>query len=311
MYTYLVESNDYIVITKKINDILMKNNLSSDVVIKYDMLETSISKVIEELDTYNFLSDRKVVVCENCFFLSTTKVKISVDWDISLLKKYIVNSNPINILILICDKLSSKLEIKELMASNVDIINTAISLEDIIKEELKGYKITGSTIKYLMDYCLNDNERILNEVEKLKLYKLEEKEINNVDINEIVVRSYDDDIFDLVNAVVKRDKYLAFDIYKRLIVNERDVTGIIGSISNNIRNMYISKILTKVGLSNNEISERLGVKPGAIYIALENGRSFSEVKLLSLLNELADLDLALKSTMSNSGTLFELFLLKL
>jgi len=311
MFTYLIESNDYIVITKKINEILLKNKLSNENMIKYDMLETSIAAVIEELDTYNFLSDRKVVVCENSFFLSSSKAKTNVEWDLSLLKKYVISPNPVNILILICDKLSTKNEIKELVATNIEIVNTNISLEAIIKEELKNYNVSNATIKYLMDYSLNDNERVLNEVEKLKLYKLDDKVITNDDIDDIVVRSYDDDIFDLVNAVIKRNKFLAFDIYKRLIVNDRDVTGIIGSIANNIRNMYISKILIKERLSNEAIAERLGVKAGAIYIALENGRGFSETKLLSLLNELADLDYSLKTTSSNAGTLFELFLLKL
>ena len=311
MFTYLIESNDYIVITKKINEILLKNKLSNENIIKYDMLETSIAIVIEELDTYNFLSDRKVVVCENSFFLSSSKAKTNVEWDLSLLKKYIASPNPLNCLILICDKLSTKADIKELLSNNIEVINTNISLESIIKEELKDYNISSSTIKYLMEYCLNDNERILNEVKKLKLYKLDDKVITNDDINDIVIRSYDDDIFDLVNAVIKRNKYLAFDIYKRIVVNERDVTGIIGSISNNIRNMYISKILTKDRLSNEVIAEKLGVKPGAIYIALENGRGFSETKLLSLLNDLADLDYASKTTSSNPSTLFELFLLKL
>ena len=75
MHTYIIESSDYVVINTRIEDILKSNKLDKDMIIKYDLLETPISVAIEDLDTYNFLSSNKVVICDNAYFLTVSKPK--------------------------------------------------------------------------------------------------------------------------------------------------------------------------------------------------------------------------------------------
>ena len=311
MNIYLIESTDIIVINKMINDILKKNNLDSNNIIRHNMQEVSIGAVTHELDTYNFLMDKKIIICDDCFFMSPTRVKSAIEHDLKALKKYIENPNKDNYLIMICDRLSDKKEIKELITSNVTRMNANVNINDLIKDNLEDFSMSSVTINFLINYCLNDNEKILTELEKLKAYKYDEKVITTEDITAIVIKDYDEDVFDLVNAVIKRNKNLAYEIYKRIMIKEKDTTLIVASISSNIRNMYSSKILMKDGMSVDNIALSLGVKPRAVTIALDNARMFSEKTLLSFLEKLADLDIKSKTGYGDSETLFEIFLLNL
>lgn len=311
MNIFIIESDDSIVIKTRINEILKKNNIDTSCVISYDMSEKSIDDVIVELDTYNFLEPSKVIVCENSYFLTSSRTKSTVEHNLKKLKNYILNPQKENFLILCCDKLSDRKEIKDLISSNVEILSSFISIEKLIRLQLDGYKMPYDVINYLVDYCLNDNEKILTSLEALKNYKFEEKIITKEDIDKIILRSYQEDIFDLVNAIAKRNSKKAFDIYSRLIQKEKDSVGIIASIANQMRMLYTTKVLLKEGYSEEKIARTIGVKPKAISIANENSRAFTEDELLFFLEELAELDIKIKTGKTTGNTLFELFLLKL
>lgn len=304
-HNFLIVSEDKIVIDSKISKILSEISSKEREIIKYDMAETTISSVIEELDTYNFLSVCKVVICYNCTFIDKEPNK-----ELKLLKKYLENPSD-NYLVMISAAISDKKDIKDLLSNNVEIIESGISSEVLVKNNLNGFIMDNRTVKYFVSYCLSNNEKILNELNKLKAYKADDnnKTITIQDIEKIVLKEYDEDIFDLVNAIARRDKNNIFDIYLRLIENERDAVNIIASISSQLRLLYSVKVLKDDRVSINEMATIINVKPRAISIALENCDNFSYTKLLSLLNELSEIDFKSKSGKTSGNTLFEMFLM--
>ena len=304
---YIIISNDKISIDLNINKIIKSINNKDLDIIKYDYEEITIENVLEELNTYSFLSNCKLIIYENCSFLNSTQ-----DKSIKELKKYLINPSD-NYLIMINDSISEKKEIKELLASNVDIINNTISSEQIIINNLEDLKMDKKTINYFCNYCLNNNEKILNELLKIKNYKYDEEDkiVTIDDINKIVIREYDDDIFDLVNAIMKKDKNNAFDLYYRLMQKEKDAVGIIGSLASSIRNLYSVKTLIEKKYKPLDISNILGIKPYAVQIATENCNNYSSKKLLYLLDTLSDIDYKIKSGQTSANILFEIFLLSL
>ena len=121
----------------------------------------------------------------------------------------------------------------------------------------------------------------------------------------------DSDIFDLVNAIVTKNKDKSFELYTRLSRKEKDSVNIIASVAGGIRNLYCVKVLNEKRLSQQEISNILGIKPYAVSIALNNCNNYSSKKLLHLLDTLADIDYKTKSGNGRGNALFEMFLLSL
>ncbi len=303
---FLILSEDKVVIDAKINNILSNIKDYDSQLIKYDLEMTSLYNVIEELDTYDFLSNCKIVVCYNCSFLEGAS-----NDDIKYLDKYLNNPSN-NYLILVASKLSEKKEIKKLLV-NMEIVDSKFSSEILIKSRLNNFSMDNKTVKYFAEYCLYNNEKIINELDKIKLYKIDEenKNISINDINMLVAKDYDENVFDLVNAIAKRDNNKIFEIYYRIVKSEKDIVGLLAGISSQLRLLYCVKLLNDDRISVNEISKMLNVKFRAVTIALENCCNFSYRKLIMLLNDLSDLDYKIKSSDISSSLAFEMFLLKI
>ena len=304
---YLIVSSDRVNIDLKIKQILDEIKIKDIEVVKYEYPDTEIDTVLEDLNTYNFLSNCKVIIFKNCTFLSSEN-----DKSIKKLKDYLNNPSD-NYLILVTDTISDKKEIKELISTNIEVIDSKSSSEVLIKNNLEFCTMDNKTVKYLAEYCLYNNEKIINELEKIKCYKYSEndKTITIKDINNIAIRDYDEDIFDLVNAIATRNKDKALELYERISQKEKDSVNIIASVSSNIRNLYSVKVLIERKFKANEISNILGIKPYAVQIASENCSNYSAKKLLSFLNTLADIDFKTKSGNGKGNSLFEMFLLNL
>ena len=303
---YVIVSNDKVTIDTRIKKILEEKKLKDYELIRYDYPDITIDNVLDTLNTYNFLSSIKVVVFNNCTFLAKDS-----DKSIKALNKYLDNSSD-NYLIMTNDTLGETKEITELL-NKVTVENNNISSEVLIKNNLEGYTMDNKTTKYFADYCLNNNEKILNELEKIKSYKHSEndKNITIDDINKIAIRDYDEDIYDLVNAIASRNRDKAFELYNRISKKEKDSVNIIANISSNIRTLYSVRILLEKGYKQSEIAGILGIKPYPVQLASQSCNNYSEKKLLTLLNTLSDIDFKSKSGSGRVNELLEMFLLNL
>ena len=115
MKNYLIISDDKVTIDNNIEKILKEINFDIKDTIKYDMEQTSLEDVIEELNTYGLFSENKVVILNSCNYLSANKKRGIIPQDDELLIKYINNPNPLNTLIIICDKLDDRKKVNKLL----------------------------------------------------------------------------------------------------------------------------------------------------------------------------------------------------
>lgn len=96
---FLIYGDDKYLIKTNIDKILKNNKLDKDSIIKYNMEESSIENLINELNTYDMFQDKKIVLCDNAIFLSSEAKKDS-NYNTDLLIEYLKNPNPNSILIL-------------------------------------------------------------------------------------------------------------------------------------------------------------------------------------------------------------------
>lgn len=303
---YLIVTNDKITLDNKLDE-LIKHNKDIEVV-HYDLLETPIDRLIEDLDTYNFLANKKIIVGHNACFLSSDKTKSLVEHNLEKFEKYIENPSQDNILILVCNNIDKRKKITSLFSKKAEVIAEVIDINNLIKQRLEDYKMDNSTIKLLLEYCLNDHERVLNEIEKLKLYKLEEKVITSSDIESIVMKNMDDNIFHLVDSILTGNKKYAFTLYQDFLLHGEQVVNIIRILANKIRLIYQVKVLLNKGNSDQKISKLLKVHEYPVKLAREASYKYSDSILLDKLEQLAQLDLEIKKGETNGLVEFEMML---
>lgn len=305
---FFIETDNLEILKIKIDEIIKKNNFDINNLITYDMEESNISDAIIDLDTYSLFNERKIVLCKNSVFLSSGKTEI--DHDISLLEKYLNNPNPNNILILSVSKSDGKKNIVKLVKDKCEIIDVNIDIVKYIKEYTKGYKIADDVIHYLIINTLEDVTRITNELDKLMALKYEEKEITKNDIDMVVIKKIDSNIFELIDAIISKNKSRSLSIYNEMINYGEDIFKIFVSLSNQIRLIYQVKVLKN--FTNEEIAIKLNLKNvkqvSAIRFKIDK---YTSSELLDYLHKLSIMDEELKLGKCVDNIVFPTFIASL
>lgn len=305
---YFIETDNLEILDIKVKEILKENKLSIDNLLTYDMEEVNISDAIVDLDTYSLFNEQKIVLCKNCVFLTTTKYEIN--HNIDSLEKYLNNPNPNNILILSSNKTDGKKNIVKLVKSKCQVIEDKIDLFKYIKEYTKDYKISDEVIRYLMIVTLEDITHITNELDKLMALKEEEKEITKSDIDLIVIKKIDNNIFDLIDAIISKNKEKSLRIYNEMVNYGEDIFKIFVSLSNQIRLIYQVKVLKN--LTNEEIASKLNLKNIKQVSALRYKiDKYTSNELVEYLHKLSIMDEELKLGKSIDNIVFPTFIASL
>lgn len=279
-YTFLGEKD---VVTKEINKIISKY---TDIVY-YDLEEDSISKVLEDVNTISMFSKRVVIA------LNINEIKDV--YDISL---YL--DNPGDNVLILCSYKSIDKKFNELLKNKTKYFEMfKFDLSKYVKENLESFKMDNSTINVLISYCENDIGRVLNELEKLKLYKFDEKIITSYDIEKLVRKSFDSTIFNLIDSINYRNKNKVYTIYNELLKQGETDEKIMYTIANHYRLLY--QIRKKLEFTDEEVLvKEYKMHPYRFKKLKEQFAMVSEEDNLEFLKRLSDIDIDIKSGKKSS-----------
>ena len=108
MLNYLLESSDHLLLENKIDSIVEKEKFQGEYRATYDLEEVALANALEDLDTYSFLSSKKVIIIKN--ILSS----LALENEKKHLIKYLENPSSDNLLIMTSDKMDAKTFSKKL-----------------------------------------------------------------------------------------------------------------------------------------------------------------------------------------------------
>ena len=311
MNSYLIESEDTLSLNNEISKIIKDNDFTNAVINTYDIEETLLENALEDLDTYNFLSEKKVIIIKN---IESIKEDL-FEKDIEHLFKYIDNPNQDNLLIITSKKIDSRLKFSKKLKTKCKISKIETNPKAFIKQQLKNYKITQDTINLLEEYCLGDMTKIYNECEKLKNYKIEDKTITKEDIIELVMKKLGDSkdlVFSFTRSLAERDRKASLKKYKELLTYNIEPLSFIGLLAGQIRIIYQVKLLEKRNLRDKEIADILEEKSDyRIKKTREITRMYREEELLTLMKKLSEIDLKIKTVDTNPNQEIELFIINI
>ena len=303
---YLLYGNkDY-----RINNEIKKitKNIDKINITKYDLNVDDIKEIINDAETYSLFEDKKIIIIENAnmFTGSTSK-------DSEIIEKYIKNENPLTTLILIVrgEKIDSRKKITKLLQKQGKIIefNEDINIDKLINKELKDYKIDYQTLSLFKNRVGTNPLIIENEINKIRLYK-NNSEITKEDILNVTIKTIEIDIFKLIDDIVKGNKEEGIEIYHEMLKTNEEPLKIVIMLANQFRIMYQAKELILKGYTEKDIASILKIHPYRVKLAIQNSRNYSSKTLLKYINDLADIDIGIKTGKLNKNLALELFILK-
>ena len=309
---YLLYSDDKAILNKEIDNIKKSISINNDDIIYYDI--NSIEDIVNEAETISMFSSNKLIIIDCTSYLSDKK---EVN-NIKLLENYFDNYNSNSYLLFTSNSSSvdSKRKLVKLISAK-GIVKKVEATEDYLCDYVinyldnNGYKFNKFLATYLINRCGDNIDNLTNELDKLMLYKMDNKDITKDDISMLTNENIDDTVFDLVSYIIKKDTNRAIKLYNNFVLNGMDSSQIINLLASQIRLLFQVKRLYNQGKSNDEIAKILEFK--SVYrvkYLLSDSYYYTEKDLLKYLYKLAELDHDIKLGLVDGNTGIELLIAK-
>ncbi len=307
---YLLYGADSYFKKKKLDEIII--NINRDSVGRYNFLEINLDFVIDACATNSLLSENQAVIIDNCHYFTS---KFTEEYDFSRFEMYLKNYNPNTILIFYLEeeKIDSRKKATKLVEKYGVLLNfeKKLNINEYAKNIFSNYQINNSDLNYFLKMTGNNMGIVEKEIEKLKSYKDNDYNISREDIDLVVFKNDQPDVFALVDAIVKKDISKALSLYETLLLYNEEPVKIIVMVANKLRLIYQTKKLIEMGYDVSSIAKKLAIHPYRIKLAYQSGNQYDENNLLLLLNKLANIDIEIKSGLVKKEIAFELFILSL
>ena len=306
---YVFLGNEINIIKRKI-DVLV-DELKIDNIIKYDYDSVSMDDILNEINYVDLFNEKKLLIVSNFTF---KKMKAKEE---KALSDYINHMND-NVIILKCidEKLDSKKNI-------IKLLNEKCKVIELVKMDYKTLheyvtkifsdnkkKITYNQIKNILSLCENDTDSVLNEVNKLLLYKLDSDTITDEDIENVISKNSEKEMFKLNDAVMNHNIPKMLESTKTLVSSGVDEVVIIDYLSKQFRTLYQIKVMSK-DTGAQTITSRLSINPFVFKKMLDVVGKFSEEKLLNIIYKLSDADISIKVEGLDKSKVLENFYLSI
>lgn len=307
---YVFLGIDFNVVKKKIDELISKLNINN--IIKYDFSETNIRDILDEVNYIDLFNEQKLVIVSNFSF---KKLK---DKDEELLKRYIENMND-NIIILRCidESLDERKSIIKLLKSNCKVEEVKKldykELHEYVTNMLKENNINANynQVKKILDLCEYNTDYTISEVEKLILYKYGQNELYDKDIDEVITKSTEKEIFSFTENVLKKDVAASLKSYNILMSKKKmDEILLIDSLEKQFRLLFQTKEL-RSKMDEVTLSRSLGVNPYVIKKLYPYLNSYSLEDIANILYKLSNMDIDVKMNGYDKRHVLETFLISL
>ena len=313
---YLIYGIEDYIIDEAIKKIITDNNIIDDNIIKYNLDEVNVSLALEEASTVSMFDSKKLVICEGCTFL-TGENKKEINHDIDSLIKYI--NNPFTDVFLVFvvgkEKLDDRKKIVKELKKNSTVIEAQkkenYNLNNYIIDYVNknGYNMSKNACIKLIERAGNNLSNLISECDKIFLYKDDEKNITEEDIENLVFKNIEDNIFELTNAVMNKDKKKIINIYKDLILMGEEEIKLIVMLANQFRMILQVKLMVKNGYKERDMATIIKEHPYRVKLAMQSNFKINELE--NYLIKLEELDYSIKSGKLDKSFGFEMFLLNI
>lgn len=200
--------------------------------------------------------------------------------------------------------------IKEKFAEQFEPLKP-VQLNSWVAKEIakRGGQIDRNAIPLLAALVGNDLWQMSSEIDKLCNY-CRTNAITAKEIEMLVKAKFDDNIFNLVDALGNNNKKLALKLMSDQFNLETDTLQLLGMLIRQFRILLLTKELTVDNpyLGKQKISQELKIHPFVAQKAEQQAKNFTLEKLKQIYQMLLEIDLKIKTTNLKPRMLFDVFI---
>ena len=178
------------------------------------------------------------------------------------------------------------------------------------KIEKAGNTINNKALENLIALVGSDMWQLDNEIRKLTSYKIK-TEITNEDINLLVKAKFNDNIFQLTDAISARDKKKILKLFQDQLDSGASELYLLAMLTRQFRILLQLKDLQQQNYSPKEMQAKIKMHPFVIKKTCTYLQNFSMEQLKSIYEKLFEFEVKLKTKNIKLELLFDLLVAKL
>ena len=285
---------------------------------RYDMETTPVATALDDAMSAPFFGERRLVVINKPYFLTGEKKRGKVEHDLDSFKRYLANPELTTTMVILApyEKLDGRKGIVKILKKTAVTVNAAPLNEQQARQQVvgrlmsAGFQIDQAAVDELVRRTNADYGLMIANLDKLKILAYQDKHITQQQVAALVPQSLDENVFDLVTAVLRHDQVRALELYHQLLAGQQQPLRINAVLVGQFRLLIQLKVLSRRGLSQGNLAKRLNVHPYRVKLGLRTTRGFSLLALENAYLGLVRIERALKTTQRDPSLLFQLFMLQ-
>jgi DNA polymerase-3 subunit delta len=275
-----------------------------------DPAEVSASEVLDELRTTPFLTERRVVLVKGADdFVSENRQP---------LEKYFDNPCPTGTLILTVNNWDARTKLAKKLPRVGKLFTVTQPKPWQLPQRLMQYtsdahgkNLPKDAAELLIELTGDDLPRLYGEIDKLALFADAEKTITVGHIESLIGHNRLFNAFAVIDACLAGDVAKAVDRLRNMFAEDKSAEyTVVGAFAFHFRRMFNAKVLLEEGVRPAEIANRLRIWSNKDGFFLQV-RRLSLKQLGENLQQLADMDYAIKTGRTNAKVAIEQLVLKL
>lgn len=284
----------------------------------YNLEEVPLGNALEDAESMPFFGERRLVVIENPLFLTGEKAKNNLEHDINWLEAYLAHPSETTILAFFApyEKLDNRKKISKLLQKKAVVVDVSPLdangarnyLSDAIKNE--GYSMDRNTLQFFFERIEDHLSRGMQELQKLYLAAEKDKKITRSIVEDLVPRNLEQNIFELVTYVLKKDTERSIRIYQDLLLQKEEPIKMNAILLGQFRLLLQVKLLMKMGYQQPDMVKILKIHPYRVKLASQQVRHLAEKSLLTAYTGLVETERNMKTGNGLKEVQFEIFMLK-
>lgn len=309
---YFLHGEETFLLDEALNAIKQKVLVEGSQDFNYDSFmapETTAGQVRDAVETLPVMCERRLVIYKNVDALK--------DDDFSELAPVLDSPVETTTLVLVAQKVDKRKKVfKSLLAKSI-VVELKKPYENQVPmwieyiSYLNDLKISRESVSALQELVGTNLNELNNEMKKIKQYiGAKRKNVEIEDVLKVVSRARIESVFNLTDAIGRRDRVQALVCLANLLEHGQNEMGAVALIHRQMRilaSLYEGK---KAGMSGPKLSQKIGVPEFFMKQYLAQLRYWDEKKLAGAIKALHETDKALKSSPVSSHIWLENFILK-
>lgn len=274
---------------------------------RYEGKNINPLEVIDVAETMPFFADRRLILIEDSGFFKNACEDLA---------KYLPEMPQSTCIVFVESEIDKRGKMYKAVNKAGSVAEFGEQKEQLLTRWILGRlkkenkKITQSVLALFLSKTGTDMGNIDKELEKLLCYTLNKEVIEAADVEAVCTEQISNQIFDMVNAIGKREQKRALSLYYDLLALKEPSMRILYLINRQFRILLDLKSMKRANLDAKTMAANAGIPPFAVKRNLEQAAAFSAAELKQAVSDGIELETDVKTGKINDQIAVELLIIK-